>query len=375
MRFMDRIYEKECKFKRYISEYYGQPLIVLGGGNSAKGIVRYLKSQGIKEFHVCVDKEYWKPGLMVENCKVESLDDLLNISNEKFDIIVAYFDYTVDLMDKYIKQFPDVVNTIIHEDVFQHFWMEPQIFCVDRSYYEKHNDSLTLLYESLADDCSKRALISFIEQRISGDYKYSNGILSDIKNEYCEPDLIQMNAKMTLIDCGAYDGNDTKKFFAKYGEELFSFLIEPDKKNIELINRNLRGMEKSIKIVNRAIWDEETTLSFSSEGGEGSGLNDSGDTVVESISIDRLYSLYPEQFQGKTTVIKMDIEGSELKALWGGNRFIRNEKPILVVCVYHKPEDIIEIPEFIKKANPAYKLYLRRYEKGFRDTVLYAIPE
>ena len=35
--------------------------------------------------------------------------------------------------------------------------------------------------------------------------------------------------------------------------------------------------------------------------------------------------------------------------LQGAENFIKEKKPILVICVYHKPEDIIELPRLIKE--------------------------
>lgn len=46
----------------------------------------------------------------------------------------------------------------------------------------------------------------------------------------------------------------------------------------------------------------------------------------------------------------------------------------LAICVYHRPEDIFEIPEYIKTLNPNYKFYFRHYTLAEWDTVLYAIP-
>lgn len=97
-----------------------------------------------------------------------------------------------------------------------------------------------------------------------------------------------------------------------------------------------------------------------------------GDEKVLGISIDKLYEISKEHFSNRS-IIKMDIEGAEKKALQGTENFIKEKKPILVVCVYHKPEDIIELPRMIKEMEPLYKLYMRRYSHGFRDTVLYAI--
>ena len=41
--------------------------------------------------------------------------------------------------------------------------------------------------------------------------------------------------------------------------------------------------------------------------------------------------------------------------------------------MYHKPEDIIEIPQKILELDPEYKLYLRHYSYVDTETVLYAI--
>ena len=77
----------------------------------------------------------------------------------------------------------------------------------------------------------------------------------------------------------------------------------------------------------------------------------------------------------RVTFIKMDIEGAELESLKGAGRIIiREQKPKLAICVYHKKEDIFDIPEYILSLNPKYKLYLRHYTLGEWDTVLYAIP-
>ena len=72
------------------------------------------------------------------------------------------------------------------------------------------------------------------------------------------------------------------------------------------------------------------------------------------------------------TYIKMDIEGAEMEALLGAQGNIKNNKPKLAICLYHKPEDIIEIPHIILSINPDYKLAIRHYTTCNWETVLYA---
>ena len=70
--------------------------------------------------------------------------------------------------------------------------------------------------------------------------------------------------------------------------------------------------------------------------------------------------------------VKMDIEGSERKALEGMKNTILKYKPKLAICVYHKFEDLWELPLYIKKLVPEYKLYIRNYTTYLDEIVLYA---
>ena len=75
-------------------------------------------------------------------------------------------------------------------------------------------------------------------------------------------------------------------------------------------------------------------------------------------------------------MIKMDIEGSEKKALIGSKNHIMNETPKLLISVYHGHNDLVEIPRLIKEINHNYNFYLRYYGNHIFPTeiVLIAIP-
>ena len=68
-----------------------------------------------------------------------------------------------------------------------------------------------------------------------------------------------------------------------------------------------------------------------------------------------------------------DIEGAELKALYGAKNMIQTHRPKLAICVYHKPEDIIEIPAYVLSLCPDYRLYFRHYSTYHAETVMYAV--
>lgn len=73
------------------------------------------------------------------------------------------------------------------------------------------------------------------------------------------------------------------------------------------------------------------------------------------------------------TLIKMDIEGAEQEALLGAKRIISEYQPKLAICIYHRIEDLWEIPLLIKELNPEYHLYIRNYEDRLDEIVCYAV--
>ena len=117
------------------------------------------------------------------------------------------------------------------------------------------------------------------------------------------------------------------------------------------------------------LWNEKTQLRFRGKGTAGSAITEDAaqnTTVVDVDSIDNVCA------GDKVTLIKMDVEGSELEALKGAENVIRRDKPRLAICVYHKPEDLYEIPFWIKRTVPEYKLYLRHHSDFIMETVIYA---
>ena len=122
----------------------------------------------------------------------------------------------------------------------------------------------------------------------------------------------------------------------------------------------------------KGVWENKTVLSFQSGNALSSRLvEQSSDTVtIELDSIDNILQ------GGKATFIKMDVEGAELKALQGAAGTIRAWHPLLAISLYHKPEDLLTIPQYIQSLSADYHFYLRGHhpELAF-ELVLYAVPK
>ena len=76
----------------------------------------------------------------------------------------------------------------------------------------------------------------------------------------------------------------------------------------------------------------------------------------------------------QSTFIKMDIEGYEKEALEGARMTIAINRPILAICLYHKWDDLWNIPQLIHDIVPDYKLFIRRYADECWEMVCYGVP-
>ena len=175
--------------------------------------------------------------------------------------------------------------------------------------------------------------------------------------------------KEIFIDAGCYDGTSSKYFcewcLDKANAKIYAF--EADKDNVQKCGHVLEQLGIEYELIEKGLWSHNTTLCFKAEGTVGSRIDEVGEDRVEVVSLDKYLQ------DEIATFIKMDIEGAELEALKGAEQQIRKYKPKLAISIYHKPNDIWEIPKLILEYNPEYKLYLRHYTFSEGDTILYAI--
>ena len=187
-------------------------------------------------------------------------------------------------------------------------------------------------------------------------------------NQYFDLPYFKPQKKEFFIDAGGYDGYSTKYFFNWLGSfEGRSVIFEPNNVQYEVCKKNMQNYD-NVKIVNKGLWYKKETLKFCNDNAM-SSINSGGEEIIETASLDEELKDEKEPI----TFIKMDIEGAELNALKGAERIIKEYKPRLAICIYHKPEDVQEIPTLLLDYVPNYKLYIRHYSFGPSETVLYAM--
>lgn len=192
-------------------------------------------------------------------------------------------------------------------------------------------------------------------------------------------DLFSPQEKEVFIDAGGYDGDTITALFDWLGDvEGKCYSLEPVPALYDmLVERSKKEKWKNVVLSNYAAWDKKEKVFLTIDRREnknegiqisgGSHIERNGKEPVEGRPIDIVYDK-----KDVITYIKMDVEGSELKALEGAKNTIIRYKPKLVISLYHHPIDVFEIPSYILSLVPEYKIYIRHYTSYEGETVLYA---
>lgn len=241
---------------------------------------------------------------------------------------------------------------------------------VKANHFIKH---ISNFFDYCTDEESKRVLYHVLKLRISAirdEYGYSE-IYSP--NQYFEDEIIKLTEHEVFLDCGAYDGDTVDTFIKKVDSKFDKiYAYEMDEVNYQGMMERFSSYPSVIqdKIVSfkMGVSDNAGEVFYSSNGVGTTIRFNSGDKTAKLGTIDSTVNE-----QDKVSLICMDVEGAEIEALKGAKRTIQRYRPRLAISIYHKVDDIWEIPEFIKTMLPEYKFFVRHHSKRYDDTVLYAV--
>lgn len=339
-----------------------EKIYLYGAGKLGKIVADKLLDEQISIAGFLVDPKFWKKDEVYKNIPIISIDKI-EIDNNIMIIVTA------ECLDENKIESLKRKTKVIDLDMYSFFEYGEKRKLDFAAFWEKNIYELDKLYHKLADNKSRECMRGFLNQKISGDFKYLQNVWEE--NQYYDNDIVDFSKIELFIDCGAYNGDSYHSFLENYekhgGKEWTgkAYLLEPVSYDKCYLNY---GTDKRCEVLRLAAWDKKDRLTFSVQE-LGSSVIAGNGILVDADTIDNAIR------GGENCFIKMDIEGSELKALKGAEKTIKVHKPILAICVYHKREDLITIPQYIESICPSYKMYLRAYEKYAVDLVLYAIPQ
>ena len=168
----------------------------------------------------------------------------------------------------------------------------------------------------------------------------------------------------TVIDCGAHVGFYSKLALSRGADLVVA--VEPDPENYWCFRENLKSEidEGRVRLVQAGVWDERDSLTFyhsdSNPGAHGFFERDSEATTYQDVPVLPIDDLVAELGLQRVDWIKMDIEGSEARALLGAAEVLRKHKPKLAICTYHRHDDSEVIPPIVLNANARYEIAAKR---------------
>ena len=337
-------------------------IFLYGTGNGADKILDVCFEYGIKIQGVFASSGFIR-NRTFRDMPVKSIE---MIRDEYGDDIVVLLAFGTTL-DSVISNINDIAkrHTLYIPEVPLY---ESNLF--DREFYLENLEKIEKSEQLFYDDESKNVYKDLIEFRLSGDPRYLSRVMTPAE---MYSSLIDASSINKVIDCGAFKGDSATDIYnALSPEEIIAF--EPDPKTFMKLSDFATGFEGcKITPMNYATGAAYGEIEFNSSGSRGSGAeggNKRGKTTnVQTRALDSF------DFED-IDLIKYDVEGNELDAINGSLQLISKYSPALSISVYHRSEDIFEIPLLINKLCPNHRLYMRRVPCiPAWDISLVAVPE
>lgn len=317
------------------------PVFIYGMGDGALKIMRVFDQYGIPVAGFFASDEFVR-GHTFEGHLVHTLSQIESLIDD-FVIVLAFAAGYQSLYNR------------INEIASRHILLAPDVpvagdglFTYDHCL--KNAEKIQTVYDMLADEKSRQTYADVINFKISGKIEYLNRCTSPKEEIYGE--MIPLSDNEIFVDLGAYNGDTVSEFISACGGKFSHiYAFEPNPKNFRRLSKNFPE-NKNITLFNAAAGSKNGITKISLNEGRMSRSGGVGKTAeIPVLSVD-------EAVPGQATVIKLDVEGAEKEAILGAKRHISGGAKILC-SLYHRNEDMFELPLLIKSMDPELRFYIR----------------
>lgn len=258
---------------------------------------------------------------------------------------------------------------------------------LEKEWFKKEIPKIKQAYHFLEDTRSKEVFVNILCNRIAPELSQKQYTELWDPGEYFSPNIkgFTVGTNEIFCDAGAYVGDSIQRF-VKHTEGAFGevYAFEADRDNYAQCCETICSFENSLKkrihCYQYGVGVREGSIIIGKEkyGGKESisalkaanlDFDDNQKSVAKIVRLDEFLS------EKHITLLKMDIEGMERDALEGAEGLLINSDklPKLAVCIYHRVDDLWNIPFYIKSIAPKYKINIRHHTKDkFWGTVCYA---
>lgn len=356
-------------------------IAIYGVGETGKEFYGYIKKKR-PDVKIVSFIDSYKNG-EYNGVKIVSKDEIVTLRKDVIIIICSVYwdeillnipsDYRFMILSN------ELINESSHLKSFGTFYFEEQN---EKNIFIQKANLLKNKFVSILDREIFEAVISL--RTTKNELDFFNYFEKTYKNVFKDKikyvDFLNLENINDAIEGGVFDGEDSY-FLINYLEKsskfgkLYSFdpFLEPFYNGeyfTKISNKNFLAVES-------ILWhsNEKVYLRIDNENPANSNILDIDNPNIKPTDIIKQATTIDEfAIENQLTIdlIKLDVEGCEISALKGASRTISERKPKLAISVYHKKEDLVEIPELLLSLNPSYKFSLSINNPSFIDVVLYA---
>lgn len=339
-----------------------KPIVMYGMGNGADKILDRFAYHGITVSDFFASDGFVR-GHSFHGKRVLTLREVEEKYGD-FIIILSFASSLDDVLDtfyrldeKYEMYAPDV--PVAGEGTF------------DLEYYNANIYKIKEARQLLSDDRSKKVFDCIINYKLSGKIKYLRE--ADSSPDEAWANILSPLSYRICVDAGAYTGDTAKEMLCRCPNIEKIYALEPDARSYRKLSA-FANTEHRVTPLNIAAWNEKTSLHFDSSGNRNSSafsFTAQGKKCVEC-QADMIDNIDIRMVD----YIKYDTEGAERKAILGAKQTIKKYSPDLLISLYHRNEDIFDLPLLINSIDPNYRLYLRKFKYvPAWDLNLYAVKD
>lgn len=241
----------------------------------------------------------------------------------------------------------------------------------DLSELDRIESSINECANLLEDETSYKIFKGFITSHATK--RYDTFTTPTRNTKYFDSDFEENKGYQRYIDCGAFDGDTLRDLHRLKGKIEKAALFESDmttfKQLLEMVGDNSQMYGNEMFLYPCGVWSDTAKQKANNTMGLNSHISNDGDDIIQCVALDHVLKGF------KPTFLKMDVEGAEYQALIGARNIITENKPDMVISLYHTLKDIWELPLLINSWGLGYKFYIRVYGNGGNATMLYAFSK
>lgn len=250
----------------------------------------------------------------------------------------------------------------------------------DAYFVQQQFERLQAVRSKFSDERSKHVFDHLLLAMLTGDLGYCREVAEG--NQYLALPAFINDSGGYYVDAGAYVGDSIERFiWAHNGVFQKIYAFEPGERQMTALKKRMKRLEEewaldadSYVCVQAGLGDKEEEKTLFTPPGALIGSTFSNDAACEGPRL-KITTLDISLKGERISALKSDIEGMEMPMLRGAAELIETHKPRLALSIYHKPEDLYLIAEYIHSLVPEYRMAVRHHAPSLIDTVLYCWKE